>query len=143
MRAAFLGLLLLFEGSASAATWRLAVESPHPSFGRTMAFVDTDTVRRTGSEIRMRIDLRIERPPGNANGIRALLAGDCAEHWIEVTEAAYFAGDRRLGPAPAEPRQRSEPGTNYYTLLDRACAGAYSSGAVDPVETVRRAWGAR
>ena len=105
-----------------------------------MAFVDTDSVERTGSQIRMRIDLRIERSPNNANGIRALLVGDCAEHWVQVTEGSYFSGDRLLGPVPAEPRHPAEPGTNYYLLLERACAGSYSSGAVDPVETVRRAW---
>lgn len=140
MRKALFLLLVAGSAPAGATTWRLTVETPHPEFGRTMAFVDTDSLVRTGSQIRMRIDLRIERPPGNANGIRALVTGDCADHWIQVTDGSYYAGDRLLGPVPAEPRHRAEPDTNYRTLLDRACVGNFSSGAVDPVEAVRRAW---
>lgn len=134
-------LLLAFSAPAGAADWRLVSTGDEPDLGRTMAFVDASSIERSGERLRMWFELRIERPPGTADGSRGRVTADCRERWFEVTEASYFLGNQWLKPAPTESRQPAEPGTNMGAVLDNVCASRFLSGPVDPVSHSRRSWG--
>jgi hypothetical protein len=133
-------LLVAFSTAANAAEWRLAATSEDSDLGRSMAFVDANSIERTADRLSMWLELRIERPPSTADGSRAKVTADCRERWFEVSEASYLLGDRWLKPAPIEPRQSAGPGSNMGNVLDNVCAGHFLSGPVDPVRHSRLVW---
>ena len=126
-------LLQITASPAVAADWRLALVGEESDLGRTLAFVDVESLERVGSNLKFRVDMRIERPPVTADGTRGHISADCAERWFEVGEASYYRGSEWLKPAPSEARQPAGPGTNMGALLDNVCAGRFLSETVDPV----------
>jgi hypothetical protein len=125
-------LLALPPAQAAAADWRVVLTSEEERLGRSVGFVDVATVERSGGDRRFWMDLRIERAPGRADGIRARVHADCGSRSYETSDGAYYLGDQRLHAAEPEPMRRAEAGQNMYVLLDNLCNDRYLSGSVDP-----------
>lgn len=134
-------LLTLITAPAAAADWRVVLTDEEEDFGRSVAFVDARTVERTGDDIRFRVDIRIERPPITADGLRGRVRADCRTYSFETSDMSYYVAERLLRAAPAEPAHQAAAGEHMFVLLENLCGGRFLSGSVDPVAYARAFFG--
>jgi hypothetical protein len=116
------------------ADWRVTVTTQtEEDWGKSVVFVDRASIARSGDTADFLIDIRFEKPPSRADGIRAHVRGDCARHRYELVEQAYYAADARIADGAPSAMADAQPGTSMAATLDKVCAGRVKSSSVDPV----------
>lgn len=143
--AALPALLLLAGTPALASDWRLAfaVDS-NPQFGRSIAFVDRDSIARNGDLIDFVYEVRFERARIGNDPLEAMRVGvraDCTAYWYEIGWLEGFRGTETVARSGSSPRTQAEPGSNVHNVITAACRDSYQSGTIDPATQARTHFG--
>jgi len=137
--------MLLFASPALAEDWRVAITVDSvPEFGRSIGFVDRDSIARDGNGIRFVYEVRFERASVDGAAVDAMrmsVRADCAALWYEIRSIEGYSGTTLIGRTTPSERLNAEQGSNIHGILTAACTDAYESGTVDPAGHARVAFG--
>lgn len=126
-------LLATAPAAASAAEWRVATFASGDQ-GRSVVFVDLDSLRRSDGAITFRSQAFTDRETDGYDRILTTSVVDCVRMSVNVIRSSYFRGEVPVGfsAVPQQATYYSEATANHW-LLRRVCTGEFLSEAVrDP-----------
>lgn len=124
MRVAIWAVAISFglASPAAAETWRASSKGQGAA-----AYIDTDSIQRSGDEVRFRRELRWDEPRTFENGTRfdriaALYVADCRAMTLRAINMSAALGDKVLFSGDSnEAAEKAAPGTTAETDLRSAC----------------------
>lgn len=124
---------------AAAADWRVVnVDGESEIGGLSVAFVDLDSLRRSGGDVRFTMQVRFSSAPaGQWDSLRASVHVECATGRWESTSSGLYLGENLVRESGAVPMSETLPETNGYRVVQGVCGNSYMTGTVDPAEHAR------
>lgn len=123
--------MLLAAPPAAAEDWRLTHRSPdEPPFGTALAFVDVDSVRRTGDSIHFFYRIAF-REDGEIRGARVDAEANCASWRYRMLRQGEYRGDMLLREWDLDDDWlTADDGSNVQIVIEAACLGRYLTGKI-------------
>lgn len=118
--------------AAYAQDWRVVSIDEDTPHGRSVAYADAASVRRSGDEVRFVMQVRFSRPPEGVDSLRGRMRIQCSGRRWGSEGSALYLGEESRREFPANALEAVRPQTNAAIILDNLCNGRFETGTVDP-----------
>ena len=129
--------------AAAAETWRAISIDESTAHGAAVAYADTDSISRSGDEIRFDYQIHFASPPLDFDRLRGRMRLQCGARLWGTENSARYQGERRGEEFSGGELRPVQPDTNGSVILDNLCSGRFVSGPVDPAAHAREIFGAK